>query len=61
MQEWTSSLPPDKYEVSLADTYLKIITKILTDIPAAYMGSQIPVSLHVLTDTDILDWSLDQR
>ena len=34
MQEWTSSLPPVKYEVSLADTYLKIITKILTDIPA---------------------------
>jgi len=34
MHEWTSSLQPDKYEVSLTDTYIKISAKILTDIPA---------------------------
>jgi len=34
MHEWTSSLLPDKYEVSLNDTYLKISAKILTDVPA---------------------------
>ena len=34
MHEWTSSLPPDKYEVSLTDTYIKISAKILTDVPA---------------------------
>jgi len=34
MHEWTSSLPPDKYEVSLTDTYLNISAKILTDVPA---------------------------
>ena len=42
MHEWTSSLPPDKYEVSLTDTYLPSLThidiyisaKILTDVPA---------------------------
>ena len=32
MHEWTSSLPPDKYEVSLTDTYIKISAKILTDV-----------------------------
>jgi len=36
MHEWTSSLPPDKYEVSLTDTCLNISAKIrvLTDVPA---------------------------
>jgi len=33
MHEWTFSLPPDKYEVSLTDTYIKISAKILTDVP----------------------------
>jgi len=28
MREWTSTLPPDKYEVSLTDTCLKISAKI---------------------------------
>jgi len=34
MHEWTSSLPPDKYEVSLTDTYIKISAMFLTDVPA---------------------------
>ena len=34
MHEWTSSLPPDKYEVSLTDTYIKISAKFLTNVPA---------------------------
>jgi len=34
MHEWTSFLPPDKYEVSLTDTCLNISAKILTDVPA---------------------------
>jgi len=34
MHEWTSSLPRDKYEVSLTDTYIKIRANILTDDPA---------------------------
>jgi len=34
MHDWTSSLPPDRYEVSLIDTYIKISAKILTDVPA---------------------------
>jgi len=33
MHEWTSSFPPDKYEVSLTDTYIKIGAQILTDVP----------------------------
>ena len=33
MHMWTSSLPPNKYEVSLTDTYIKISAKILTDVP----------------------------
>ena len=32
--EWTSSLPPDKYEVTLTDTHIAISAKILTDILA---------------------------
>ena len=38
MHEWTSSLPPDKYEVSLTDTYIKISAKFLTDVPARSHG-----------------------
>ena len=34
MHEWTSSLPPDKNEVSLTDKYIKISAKFLTDVPA---------------------------
>ena len=32
--EWTFSLPPDKYKVSLTDTYSNINFKILTDVRA---------------------------
>jgi len=32
--EWTSSLSPDKYEVTLTDTHIAISAKILTDVPA---------------------------
>ena len=34
MHAWTSSLPPDKYKVSLTDTYIKISAKIFTDVLA---------------------------
>jgi len=32
--EWTSSLPPDKYEVTLTYAHIAISAKILTDVPA---------------------------
>jgi len=32
--KWMSSLPPDKYEVSLIDTHIIISAKILTDVSA---------------------------
>jgi len=32
--EWTSSLQPDKYEVTFTDTHIGISAKILTDVPA---------------------------
>jgi len=34
IHELISSLPPDKYEVSLTETYIKIRAKILIDVPA---------------------------
>jgi len=55
--EWTSSLQPDKYEVTLTDTHIAVSAKILTDVTVV---APKLVSFRVLTDIDILDWVLDQ-
>ena len=53
--EWMSSLPPDKYEVSLTDTYINISATILTDVPALLTWS--PKTPSPFTSLPTLEYS----